>query len=91
MIAPYYAFLHLHPSKIATESRRMLFLCQIHLDPSKCLKDFAPHLCHVQLRKYYKDLEYRLFIVCIPEFRANFLFFWRVYGLVFYPETIAVS
>ena len=26
--------------------------------------------------------------VCIPSFKANFLFFWRLYGLVFYVETI---
>ena len=29
--------------------------------------------------------------VKIPEFKANLLFFWCLYGLVFYLETIGVS
>ena len=29
-------------------------------------------------------------LVCIPEFKANFLFFWHLYGLVFYLESIGV-
>ena len=28
--------------------------------------------------------------VCIPESKANFLFFWHFYGLVFYIESIGV-
>ena len=52
----------------------------------------------VQLKEYYKDLEYRFhLIVCqnlidlyigIPNFKANFFsFFGRLYGLVLYVET----
>ena len=29
--------------------------------------------------------------VCIPNFKANFLFFWHLYGLVFYLETVGVN
>ena len=29
--------------------------------------------------------------VCIPEFEANFLFLWHLYGLIFKLETIRVS
>ena len=32
----------------------------------------------------------KIWKVCIPEFKANFLFFWRLYGLVFYLESIGV-
>ena len=32
----------------------------------------------------------KIWYVCIPNFKANFLFFWRFYGLVFYLETIGV-
>ena len=33
---------------------------------------------------------FKIWKVCIPEFKANFLFFWRFYGLVLYLETIGV-
>ena len=32
----------------------------------------------------------KIWYVCIPNFKANFLIFWRSYGLVFYLETIEV-
>ena len=32
----------------------------------------------------------KIWLVCIPEFKANFLFFWHLYGLVFYLESIGV-
>ena len=32
----------------------------------------------------------KIWLVCIPEFKANFLFLWHLYGLVFYLESIGV-
>ena len=52
----------------------------------------------LQLREYQKDLEYRLHHRLSKFDRSVFLiskpisyFFWRVYGLVFYLETIESS
>jgi hypothetical protein len=32
----------------------------------------------------------KIWLVCIPESKANLLFFWHLYGLVFYLESIGV-
>ena len=63
----------------------------------KFLDKKPSHINAKKIRNWLLKLEIQTYqiltnddVVCIPNFKAIFFLFWRLYGLVFYLETFGV-